>query len=99
MCFLSSVLSEQDRSNEARSFQTWDLLAWWGGFLILLVPCQSGLDNPTIYSFGKSSNCYSLSSPFLSKVVVGKSEVVAPECKAPNKNVCFDLCAQSVDSL
>lgn len=29
----------------------------------------------------KSSNCYYLSSPFLYKVVVGKSEVVAPECR------------------
>lgn len=86
---LVSSLSEQNRRKQwsLQRFQTWDLLAWWGGFLILLVPCQSGLDSPAIYSFAESSSCYSLSSPFLPKVMVGKSEAVALKCKTLTKKV------------
>lgn len=90
---LVSLLSEWNRRKQwsSQRFQAWDLLAWWGGFLILLVPCQSGLDSPAIYSFGESSRCYSFSSPFLPKVMVGKSEVAAPKCKTPTKKKVFAL--------
>lgn len=94
------LLSEQDRKKQWRTqcFQTWDLLACWGWFLILLVPCQSGLCNPAIYSFFKSSVVIPLAPLFFPKWWLENLRCWNQNAKYQRK-VCFDLCGQSVDFL